>query len=82
MLQQNRLLKALVNGLALCTFMHYLSNMDTRLFEGFCPKVLNTLVYDCTHMYFSSFLYWMGFIVVIKSFLRSLYPLTLRTVPF
>jgi len=82
MLQQNRLLKALLNGLALCTFMHYLSNMDTWLFEGFSPKVLNTLVYDCTHIYFSSFLYWMGFIAVIRSFLRSLYPLTLCTVPF
>ena len=50
MLQYNGLLKALLNGLTLCKFMHYLSNMDTKLSLSFSSKLLNTCVYDCTHI--------------------------------
>jgi len=31
--------------------MLYLSNVDTKLFESFSQKLLNTLVYDCTHVF-------------------------------
>jgi len=51
MLQQNRLLKAFLHDHTLCTFMLYLSNEDTKLFDSFSRKLLNTLVYDWTHVF-------------------------------
>jgi hypothetical protein len=51
MLKQNGLLKAILHDHTLCTFMHYLSNVDTKLCESFFWKLLNTPVYDCMHVF-------------------------------